>query len=78
VALPCEPRLRYGASRPGLRRHPHRGAQRTGLWGHISAAAYNLLRLAKLLPREAPAWGWRRPHLERAASREASRGPAER
>ena len=39
----------------GLRKTRFRGAQRTGLWGHLSMAAYNLLRLAKLLPREAPA-----------------------
>lgn len=34
----------------GLRRTRYRGLERTTLWGYFVASAYNLIRLAKLLP----------------------------
>jgi transposase len=34
----------------GLRKTRYRGVHRTGLWAYLVAAAYNLLRMAKLLP----------------------------
>jgi transposase len=34
----------------GLRKTRYRGVARTGLWAYLVAAAYNLLRMAKLLP----------------------------
>ena len=34
----------------GLRKSRYRGQQRTGLWAYCVATAYNLLRIAKLLP----------------------------
>lgn len=39
----------------GLRRTRYRGIQRTGLWAYFVASAYNLLRMSKLTPQEAPA-----------------------
>jgi IS5 family transposase len=39
----------------GLRKTRYRGVQRTGLWAYLVAAAYNLLRMAKLLPASAAA-----------------------
>jgi transposase len=38
----------------GLRRTRYRGLQRTGLWAYFVASAYNLLRMAKLMPQAAP------------------------
>lgn len=38
----------------GLRRTRYRGLQRTGLWVYFVASAYNLLRMAKLMPCAAP------------------------
>jgi transposase len=37
----------------GLRKTRSRGIARTGLWAYLVASAYNLLRLARLLPRPA-------------------------
>lgn len=34
----------------GLRKTRFRGTDRTGLWAYLSAAAYNLVRMARLLP----------------------------
>jgi transposase len=34
----------------GFRKTRYRGAARTGLWAYLTAAAYNLVRLSKLLP----------------------------
>jgi transposase len=34
----------------GFRKTRYRGAKRTGLWAYITAAAYNLTRMARLLP----------------------------
>lgn len=34
----------------GLRKTRYRGIQRTGLWAYLVATAYNLLRMARLLP----------------------------
>jgi transposase len=39
----------------GLRRTRYRGTQRTGLWAYFVASAYNLLRMARLMPQQAPA-----------------------
>ncbi len=39
----------------GLRKSRYRGIARTGLWAYFVATAYNLLRIAKLRPGEAPA-----------------------
>ncbi|HUK33448.1 MAG TPA: transposase [Vicinamibacterales bacterium] len=39
----------------GLRRTRYRGVERTGLWAYFVATAYNLVRMAKLLPTGAPA-----------------------
>jgi transposase len=39
----------------GLRRTRYRGLERTGLWAYFVASAYNLLRMAKLMPQGAPA-----------------------
>ena len=39
----------------GLRKTRYRGVARTGLWAYLVAAAYNLLRMAKLLPAETAA-----------------------
>jgi transposase len=36
----------------GLRKTRYRGVARTGLWAYLVAAAYNLLRMTKLLPAE--------------------------
>jgi len=37
----------------GLRRTRYRGVERTGLWAYFVAAAYNLVRMTKLIPAEA-------------------------
>lgn len=34
----------------GFRKTRYRGQARTGLWGYVAAAAYNLVRMSKLLP----------------------------
>lgn len=34
----------------GFRKTRYRGAAKTGLWAYVTAAAYNLVRLSKLLP----------------------------
>jgi transposase len=39
----------------GLRKTRYRGRARTGLWAYFVATAYNLVRLTKLLPTQAPA-----------------------
>ena len=39
----------------GLRRTRYRGAERTGLWAYLVATAYNLVRMAKLMPAGASA-----------------------
>lgn len=39
----------------GLRRTRYRGLERTGLWAYFVASAYNLLRMAKLIPHAAGA-----------------------
>jgi transposase len=38
----------------GLRKTRYRGRDRTGLWAYLVSSAYNLLRMAKLLPEPAP------------------------
>ena len=34
----------------GFRKTRYRGTKRNGLWAYITAAAYNLTRMARLLP----------------------------
>jgi transposase len=40
----------WGKTVGGLRKTRYRGVERTGLWACITGAAYNLLRMSKLLP----------------------------
>ena len=40
----------WGKTIGGLRKTRYRGRERTGLWAYFVGSAYNLLRLAKLLP----------------------------
>ena len=43
----------WGKTVGGLRRTRYRGVERTDLWACIVGAAYNLLRMSKLMPQEA-------------------------
>ena len=45
----------WGKTVGGLRKTRYRGQERTGFWAHIVGAAYNLVRMANLIPPEAPA-----------------------
>jgi transposase len=45
----------WGKTIGGLRKTRYRGRRRTGLWAYFVGTAYNLLRMAKLLPDPAPA-----------------------
>ena len=40
----------WGKGIGGLRKTRYRGVQRTGFWAYVVGAAYDLLRMAKLLP----------------------------
>ena len=40
----------WGKTIGGLRKTRYRGVQRTGFWAYLVGAAYDLLRMAKLLP----------------------------
>ena len=40
----------WGKTIGGLRKTRYRGRERTGLWAYMVGSAYNLLRMAKLLP----------------------------
>jgi len=44
----------WGKTIGGLRKTRYRGRDRTGLWAYFVGSAYNLLRMAKLLPQPAP------------------------
>src|SRR5262249_55217949 len=44
----------WGKTIGGLRKSRYRGRDRTGLWAYFVGSAYNLLRMAKLLPEPAP------------------------
>jgi IS5 family transposase len=44
----------WGKTIGGLRKSRYRGVARTALWTYVVGAAYNLLRMAKLLPELAP------------------------
>ena len=44
----------WGKTIGGLRKTRYRGRDRTGLWAYFVGSAYNLLRMAKLLPALAP------------------------
>jgi IS5 family transposase len=39
----------------GLRKSRYRGVERTGLWAYFTTTAYNLVRMAKLMPGLVPA-----------------------
>ena len=43
----------WGKTIGGLRKSRYRGRDRTGLWAYLVGSAYNLLRMAKLLPEAA-------------------------
>jgi transposase len=44
----------WGKTIGGLRKTRYRGQRRTGLWAYITGSAFNLLRMATLLPTAAP------------------------
>jgi transposase len=44
----------WGKTIGGLRKTRYRGKRRTGLWAYITGSAFNLLRMATLLPAAAP------------------------
>jgi len=44
----------WGKTIGGLRKSRYRGQRRTGLWAYITGSAFNLLRMATLLPAAAP------------------------
>jgi transposase len=58
VSQRCRKRIEeifgWGKTIGGLRKSRYRGRQRTGLWAYFVGSAYNLLRMAKLLPALAP------------------------
>jgi hypothetical protein len=45
----------WGKTIGGLRKTRYRGVQRTGFWAYFVGAAYDLLRMAKLMPEMAAA-----------------------
>ena len=45
----------WGKTIGGLRRTRYRGVERTKHWAYMVGAAYNLVRMTRLLPAEAPA-----------------------
>jgi len=58
VSQRCRKRIEeifgWGKTIGGLRKSRYRGRARTGLWAYFVGSAYNLLRMAKLLPEFAP------------------------
>jgi transposase len=58
VSQRCRKRIEeifgWGKTIGGLRKSRYRGRKRTGLWAYFVGSAYNLLRMAKLLPEPAP------------------------